>query len=132
MTGYEISDLLASNRELISATWNYFLSVHLALFGVIFIVSGRARRFERVVLIAAYVGFMFLNYAAQIENYDIYCRIVDQIASMPNDAIGGAQAKALVPLGQPWVMDWLAPIYASAAGSSAIIIMLINRRKLDG
>ncbi|MEO0400717.1 MAG: hypothetical protein AAF224_15020 [Pseudomonadota bacterium] len=127
MTGYEISDLLASNRTLISETWNYFLTVHLAIFGIIYIASGRTGVTERIILVVAYLAFMVINYAGQVDNYGNYERLIEQIAGMPDSVDGAAQAKALVKLAPVWITDWLPEVYAAAAAVSSLILLLINR-----
>ena len=68
MTGYELHDLLANARELISDTWNFFLTVHLAVLGIVFIASRGIGFVERTVLVGAYLAFMYMNYAAQLDN----------------------------------------------------------------
>ena len=127
MTGYELHDLLASNRELISDTWNYFLSVHLAVFGIVYIASGRIHLIERLVLIGAYFSFMYMNYNAQLDNYANYLRLLEQINLMPETADGAAAAKALLSPGATWIADSLMQVYCGAAAVSSLIILLINR-----
>lgn len=126
MTGYELHDLLANNRELISDTWNFFLSVHLAIFGIVYIASGRITRLERFSIVIAYIAFMYMNYSAQVDNYDVYDRIIEQI-KLTSQGDGGDVARALVDLNPQWVADWLRELYAVAAGVSTLVIMLINR-----
>ncbi len=126
MTGYELHDLLAANRELISDTWNYFLTVHLAVFGIIYIASGRITRVARVLLVFAYLAFMYINYSAQMDNYGNYERLFKAVAEMPADADGAATAKALLS-GETWITPFLMHIYGVAASVSALIIMVINR-----
>ncbi|MEL7486598.1 MAG: hypothetical protein AAGJ87_05185 [Pseudomonadota bacterium] len=127
MTGYELHDLLAANRELISDTWQYFLSVHLAIFGIVYIASGRIHLIERLVLIGAYLSFMFMNFNAQMDNYGNYVRIVNEIFALPETAAGAAQAKAILKADPVWVADSLLHVYCAAAIVSSLIILLINR-----
>ncbi|MEM8771273.1 MAG: hypothetical protein AAGD92_06465 [Pseudomonadota bacterium] len=125
MTGYELHELLAANRELVSDTWNFFLSVHVAILGIIFIASGRVGFFQRLVLVAAYLGFMFTNYRAQTDNYSAQISIVEQIRSLtgPDAAI----AQALINDQVMWITDYLMYVFAGAATVSSLIILLIRR-----
>ncbi|MEL6360637.1 MAG: hypothetical protein AAFR21_06085 [Pseudomonadota bacterium] len=127
MTGYELHELLAANRELISDTWNFFLSVHLAVFGIVYIASGRIHRAERLVLIIAYLGFMFMNYMAQMDNYKAYSVLIEQISVLPDTMPDAAVAKALANSDPAWIVTYLMPVYAAASLASSLIIMLINR-----
>lgn len=126
MTGYELHDLLSSNRELISNTWQFFLSVHLALFGVIFIASSRILFRERVVLTGAYLGFMYMNFRAQIDNYAANDRLLKAINDMAPSAPGAATAKFLA-VGDPyWIVSYLPMVFGAAALASSLIILFIN------
>ena len=127
VTGYELHDLLAANRELISDTWNFFLSVHLAVFGIVYIASGRTGWAERLVLAGAYLGFMYLNYMAQLDNYTAYNAILSQIMLLED----GSAAKALVGGDPAWIVDYLMIVFAAAAICSSLIIMLINRDRAE-
>jgi len=69
MSEFALHELLAHNRELISDTWYYFLTVHLAVFGIVHVASRRVNIFERLTLIIAYLGFLAINYRAQSDNY---------------------------------------------------------------
>ncbi len=129
MTGYELHDLLSGNRELISNTWNYFLTVHLALLGVIFVASGGINTIQRVVLFGAYAAFMYMNYAAQLDNYTFYIRLIEEIDAMPNDADGAMTAKSLATMDPVWIVDWLREVYLAAGVTCGLVIMLIKRER---
>ena len=129
MTGYEFHDLLAGNRELISDTWNFFLTVHLALLGIIFVSRDGINNIQRIVLFGAYVAFMYMNYAAQIDNYTHYLSIVDGIRSMPATSQGAAEAKAMVTMDPVWIVDYLGFVYLAATIACGAIIALIRREQ---
>ena len=123
MTAYELHDLLSSNRELISDTWNYFLTVHLAIFGIVYIASGHIRMIERLILVCGYFAFMGVNYMAQIDNYANHERIKDQIRLLGDES---AQA-LLLAVDKVWISDYILHIYGAAAFISSIVIIMINR-----
>ncbi len=126
MTGYELHDLLANARELISDTWNFFLTVHLAVLGIVFIASRGIGFVERTVLVGAYLAFMYMNYAAQLDNYGQYVQIIEQIELLPATAEGAATAKALATMEPVWITEWLMHAYIAAAAVASLIIMLIR------
>lgn len=128
MTGYELHDLLAQNRELITDTWYFFLTVHLAVFGIVHVANRRVRFHERMLLYAAYFGFLAVNYIAQMDNYDVYLKLTEQIALLPGDATSNA-AKALAPKGSDiWVTQGqnLLYVYLSAAALSVLVILFTS------
>lgn len=129
MTGYELHDLLAGNRELISDTWNYFLSVHLAVLGVIFVASGGVNTIQRMVLFVAYAAFMYMNHSAQIDNYRQYIDLIDAIRNMPDDAPGAGTAKSLATMDPAWIVTYLREVYIAAGVGCGLIIMLIKRER---
>ncbi|MEM9015141.1 MAG: hypothetical protein AAGB02_08545 [Pseudomonadota bacterium] len=129
MNGYELHELLGANRELISDTWNFFLTVHLAVFGIVYIASGRIHRAERLVLIGAYLGFMYMNFRAQVDNYFAHNAILAEINGLASSEPGALVAKRLVNGDPAWIADYLMVIFGAAAFLSSLIILLINRGK---
>ena len=128
MTGADLHEMLADNRELISDTWYFFLTVHMALLAIVYIAHRRTRFPERVFLLAAYTGFVYVNYMAQRHNYENFAAIVGQLKALP-DTAEHAIAKALAPpYARPWIADWLIHVYAAAAFISSLIILFVNRR----
>ncbi len=128
MTGFELHDLLTGNRELISDTWNFFLTVHLAIFGIVYIACGHIKMIERGLLVGGYLSFMYVNYMAQMDNYLNNKRILEQIWSLGPDVPDAEAAKALLgPVKQVWIMDYLGTFYICAAVVASVLIMIINR-----
>lgn len=129
MSEFELHQLLAHNRELISDTWYYFLTVHLAIFGIVHVASRRVRFHERILLYAAYFGFIAVNYLAQADNYETYLKLAERIRALPADA-----ASALAPKGdQLWITQDqnLLYVYAAAAALSVLIILFTSRARRD-
>ena len=127
MTGYELHDLLANNLELTSDTWSYFLTVHLAIFGVVYIANRRIGLFDRLILLVAYAGVLVLNYRAQIDNFTYQAAVKAEIAALGED---GA-SKALLQGDTMWVLEYLAVLYAVAAILATVIILFTNKRADD-
>ena len=131
MTGYEIHDLIGQNRELISETWYYFLTVHLAIFGIVYLSGRSARIFERLTLMIAYCGFTYVNFRAQGDNYARQQEFYDQVIALP-DVAENQIAKALIPMDQSmWIMEYLEYVYIGAAIFSILIIVATKHRRED-
>jgi len=85
MTPYEISDLIASQLSLINETWNFFLTIHLGILGLLIITRHYVSSPVKLVIVLAYVGFAFVNYSAQADSYG-------RLAAFYEDARAVAQA----------------------------------------
>ncbi len=118
---YALHELLALNRALVSDTWNFFLTVHLAIFGIIYISTGAIRLYERVALLLAYGGFLYINFRAQKDNYDEQGSLVEAI-----NAEGGSP---IAMAGSDWIVAYLPQIYLCAAIVGAIIILSTNQNR---
>lgn len=126
-------EMLADARELIFDAWYFFLTVHLAILAIVYVAQRRTRFAERLILLAAYAGFMVMNYLSQADNYANYLLIVAQIKAL---ASSNESASALlrdggaVWLTTPQMFDQ--PIlfwtYSAAGMLSAAVIIFINRR----
>ncbi|MEZ5896963.1 MAG: hypothetical protein R3C51_11255 [Parvularculaceae bacterium] len=128
MSEFELHQLLAHNRELISDTWYYFLTVHLAVFGIVHVANRRVRFPERLLLYAAYFGFLAVNYFAQSDNYGAYLKLAEQLAALP-----GA-TESLAPKGAAiWVTQDqnLLYLYAGAAALSVLVILFTSHGRRD-
>ena len=128
MTEFEMHQLLAENRELISDTWYFFLTVHLAIFGIVHIANRRVAIHERLLLATAYFGFITVNYFAQADNYEIYLNLTEKIRDLQQGEPGLLAVKG----DQLWITQDqnLFYIYAAAAALSFLIIMftVLGRR----
>lgn len=128
MDEFELHQLLAHNRELISDTWYYFLTVHLAVFGIVHVANRRVRFHERILLYGAYFGFLAVNYLAQSDNYDTYLNLAGEIAALRDGTL------ALAPKGAAiWVTQDqnLLYVYAAAAALSVLIIFITSQGRRE-
>lgn len=134
MLAFELQEMLAHNRELISDTWYYFLTVHLAIFGIVHVANRRVSAFERLTLLFAYVGFLYVNYRSQTDNYSLHKSITDELHKL--DGIGEYRPLSyLLPRENSF---WLATpenltaLYIGVAALAAIIIFSTSwRRDMD-
>ena len=69
MDAYEILDLIASQLSIINEAWNFFLTIHLGIIGLLIITRHFIRIPVKIVIIGAYLGFSYVNYSAQNDNY---------------------------------------------------------------
>lgn len=133
MSEFALHQLLAHNRELISDTWYFFLTVHLAIFGIVHVANRRVRFHERLLLYAAYFGFIAVNFLAQRDNYETYLKIAKEIGALDHDGAAGAAA-ALAPKGDLlWITEEqnLLYVYAAAAALSVLIILFTSQGRRD-
>jgi hypothetical protein len=114
----DLHQLMVDTLGLITDTWNFFISVHMAIVGVLFITAGSNVNFiTRALCLPAYGGFMFVNLRAQMDQYAYLEGVVRQIQE-----IGGSE----VPVDMfqaTWISNWLIPIYGVAGGISVLFIL---------
>lgn len=120
----EIHTLLAMNRELIAQTWNFFVSVHLAITGIIFVSQGnRVPIVAKAALVPAYLGFMYINFRAQMDNYQ-YTRKILEYAQEIEATAAVERATLSVIFKTGWIIEYLSFIYGGAAIFAIAIIFL--------
>jgi hypothetical protein len=124
----EVHDALAANRALIASTWEFFVSVHIALFGLVFIIDPRrVTLLARAFMLVAYFGFLYLNYRAQIDNY-IYSRELIELGVSLERAQGGATQGVLgIAFHAGWVLAYLHYVYAGVAVCGAALLAFPHR-----
>jgi hypothetical protein len=97
MSIYELLDVLASNYQKIDGLWNFFITIHLAILGALFLMPRRVSLPERGVALLAYGAFSFVNRAALVDTYDYHRVVLDEIARLkvPPDQTGGLLVQQL-------------------------------------
>lgn len=132
MTLAEIHDILASNRALIAETWNFFVSIHLAIIGLVFLAH-RAKTpiFLLLLMIPAYTSFMYINFRAQVDNY-AYTKKILEYAEVIEQAEENNLATLSVIFDTGWIIQYLQLIYilAFVFGMLVILYEAIAGRKL--
>ena len=93
MSEYELLDLLASNYQKIDGLWNFFISIHLAILGALFLMPRRVSTPERLVAFGAYAAFMYVNRSAMLDSYDYHLALSKEAARL---AVTPAQTGGLL------------------------------------
>ena len=123
---YEANDLLASNRELIMHTWEFFVSLHIALFGAIFIAEAKITWRERLMIIPLYIGVVYLNYRSQLDNYTNAKKLIATAARLEEE-IGLPLAERMSSTYQAgWLIDYLDEMYLICAGVTFFIVFVLQ------
>jgi hypothetical protein len=97
MSVYELLDVLASNYAKIDGLWNFFITIHLAILGALFLMPRRVSLPERGVALLAYAAFSFVNRSALIDSYDYQRTVLNEIARLKvaPDQTGGLLVQQL-------------------------------------
>lgn len=131
MTLAEIHMILVENRDLIAQTWNFFVTVHLALLGLVFLAEREGTaKVIRALLVPAYLAFMYINYRAQLDNYAYTTKILELAQNI--EQVNGTEDTALsVIFDTGWITQYLSTIYSIAAafGVSVISLGLFGRHR---
>jgi hypothetical protein len=124
MGAYELHDLLVDHRGLIANTWQFFVSVHLALLGLAFVVRFHdAKLVLRLLMFTGYAGFMYINFMAQLDNYRYAAALLNALVE---EASGETPAiRAMHLLFRPgWILDYLHVIYLGSMVLGALAIFI--------
>jgi hypothetical protein len=125
MDSISASDLyamLSANRELIANTWHFFVSVHMGVVAALLLARHEGeRRPQLLLLIPFYIGFMYLNFRAQIDNYEISRRLIGYIEQYEKNEGVPKIIATLFEAG--WVMPFLAPIFWATGSFTALLII---------
>lgn len=124
MTVYELHDLLGEHRALIMNTWQFFVSVHLAMLGLAFVVRFYEPKWIlRAMMLIAYLGFMYVNFNAQLDNYRFSAALLDYLDVL-DSATAIAEERALRAVFSKGFVDYLPWIYGAASFLGLIAIFL--------
>ena len=126
----ELLDILGQARERTDALWNFFITIHFALFGALVLVRRPLRLVERAVVYVAYLGFAYMNYAAHSTTYEERRVLLEEIAAFPIDmqAPGGLLIE-LVQRADP--SQWIVNLnYIHGAAAVIVLLSLIFQRSL--
>jgi len=105
----------------VQETWNFFVSVHMAVIGLMFIARGsHIPFFARLLVLPGYAAFMYINYQAQVDNYAYTAEILQQLHVAGN----GGVSTSMFRVG--WVRGYLQMIYAGAAALSVLVMLGVS------
>ena len=81
MTAYEIIELYTLCGQEIDTSWNFFITVHIAILGAFFMSNNlKTIKFINIVIfISAYAAFMLMNVRSLICSYELYYSILSDI-----------------------------------------------------
>ncbi|MDZ4762652.1 MAG: hypothetical protein SGJ21_16440 [Alphaproteobacteria bacterium] len=123
MTAAELHVLFVANRALIAETWNFFVTVHMGVIGLMFLARGNAVPFfARLLVLPGYAAFMYINYRAQIDNYDYTARILEALRMIDVEDGAGRGLTSMFQAG--WVTRYLPVIYGIAALFSLLVMFV--------
>ena len=120
----QVYELIAMNREMISGDWNFFLSVHLALLGVLFLTEpSRFALLKAAFLAPGYLGFMYMNYQSLSDNYAYGARLLAYAKELGEGGSPTLEAIRQSKEAATWVAAYLPHIYITAAAFGLILIL---------
>ena len=114
----EILGIVGMQRELILNTWNFYISVNLAVLGIIFITHRHINIVERLLGVGAYMAFAYVNYGAQRDNYTYLEFLFEEVAAT------GLDIGYIFAIGP--ISEYLPYIYGTAAVVMVLLFTFIN------
>lgn len=133
MTLLDIHQTISENRALIASTWEFFLTVHITLFALIFLIDPRRiSMVSRVVVLIGYLGFMYINYRAQVDNYEYTLALIEWGRTLEEN-VSTTEAVLTTVFEAGWILNLLPFIYlvSSLAGMAIIMIPQPGRIPAD-
>lgn len=125
---YQLHSILAENRDLIAHTWEFFVTVNLAIIGILYVGNKQIPLWVRITLLIPYSAFMYLNYRAQIDNYTYASEILN-FAQTYSDQSGENSLVTFFNAG--WVLNYLSLIYISGFIFGSVLILQIGGRAIN-
>jgi hypothetical protein len=128
MSLYELLDLLASNYQKIDTLWEFFISIHLAVLGALFLMPRRVSMPERLVAFLAYAAFSYVNRSALVDTYDYHAVLLKEIArfkAAPPDT-GGLLVQQIAGFNLQAKTQFLAWSHYLAAAFVAFAMLFAN------
>jgi len=133
MSTYELLDVLASNYQKIDGLWNFFITIHLALLGALFLMPRRISIPEKLVVLIAYGAFSYVNRGALVDTYDYHRVVLAEIARLkvlPAET-GGLIIQHLDSFQLDQKIAFLAWSHYAAGAVVAIAVLFANALALD-
>jgi hypothetical protein len=124
----QLYEVLGQHRELIANTWQFFVSVHIAIFGLLFMINpSRVSLTSRLVLFFAYSGFMYLNYNAQVDNYTYARELIELAFRLESLQPEPNQVLTRTFSAPGWLLTYLPYIFIVAMCVGGALILIPNR-----
>jgi hypothetical protein len=128
MSIYELLDLLASNYQKIDTLWQFFIWIHLAILGALFLMPRRVSMPERAVAFIAYGAFVYVNRSALVDTYEYHAVLLKEIARLKVTAqdTGGLLVQQIAGFDLQAKIAFLAWSHYVAAGFVAFSMLFAN------
>ncbi|MEL6364134.1 MAG: hypothetical protein AAFR11_04770 [Pseudomonadota bacterium] len=130
MSAYEIMDLIASQLSIINEVWNFFLTIHMAVIGLLIIARQYVPWAMKLVVITAYLGFLGVNYSAQIDNYTRLEALYEQAGQREAAGEYSNGAMAYGDLMRDYGVEepkrFLPIVYSFSAGMTILCLAFVN------
>lgn len=75
---FELLQIFSMAGQKIDALWEFFVTVHLAIFGALFMFH-KMKTHQLVITLISYIAFSIINLRAKIEEYELYKSILLEI-----------------------------------------------------
>ena len=83
---YELLDLYMSSGQKLDALWQFFVSIHIAIFGALFLFH-KMKIYQIIISLMSYIGFSIINIRAKIYEYEFYASITKEIKDKNLDSL---------------------------------------------
>lgn len=83
---FELIQLFSISGQKLDALWQFFVTVHLAIFGALFVFH-KMKKHQIVISIISYFTFSLINLRAKIQEYLFYESIIDAIKKVDKKSI---------------------------------------------
>ncbi len=127
MTLYELLDIIESEHDRINMLWNFFIWIHLTIMGAMVLLPRRIGFIERLVVIFAYSGFMYMNRNAVIDAYDYLFILQEEVAAFAgHDGAGAGLVEYWRAMDFDARLNFLPYLHQVAAGVTIFAILAMN------
>lgn len=91
MTIYEQVQLFILCGQEIDASWNFFVTIHIAIFGAFFLSDKfeKSTKIQIFIIISSYILFSIINLRAKLNSYRIYNSLLSDLKRSISDASHG-------------------------------------------
>ena len=133
ITAYEMGDLIASQLSIINESWNFFLTIHLGIIGLLILARHYIPVFAKMVVIVAYIGFTCVNLSGQLENYEMLRSLHSDAAALVQDGAFDTASGPILATGVAYssyvhrmTPTTLFAVYGVASVFTLLCLLLVN------
>ena len=124
----DLLELMGDTHERINNLWQLFIWIHLTIMGALALLPRKISLLERLVIIGAYLAFIYINRNAVLDAYDYLYLLQEEIAAAPVGAgeMGGRLVEYWRSVDMEARLAFLPYIHLAAAGITGLALMLAN------